>query len=258
MKDIKKFFEDNLKLPLKTLIFEEVDSTNTLCKKLSLEYSEDLLVIALSQRGGKGRLGRNFFSPPGSGIYMSFLLHPKLCAEDCVKITTAAAVAAARAIDSISGKSSLIKWVNDIYLDGKKVCGILTEAGFSSNKQELDYAVLGVGLNLYDPENGFPDDIKEKAGSVFGSRMPDREKTLEFIKEFTDSFLEIYKDFPNNSYMKEYRSRSLLCCKDVSFIKDGKEIFGTVDSINDNAELILKTPEGAIKLLAGEVSVVKI
>ena len=254
----KIFLEDNLKLPIKTLILQQVNSTNTLCKELSHKFKEDLLVVSFSQTAGKGRLGRSFFSPKNSGIYMSFLLHPHLCAENCVKITTAAAVAAAKAIDSISGKNSLIKWVNDIYLEDKKVCGILTEAGFSSNKQELDYAVLGIGVNLYEPENGFPDDIKDKAGSVFEKQKPNIEKIHQFITEFTLRFLEIYNDFPDNSYMEEYRSRSFLNGKKVSFIKDGKEIFGTVDSIDDNAQLIVKTPAGAITLLAGEVSVVTI
>ena len=258
MIDAKIFLEDNLKLPIKTLIFRQVNSTNTLCKELSREFKNDLLVVALSQSEGKGRLGRSFFSPLNSGIYMSFLLHPHLCAESSIKITTAAAVAAAKAIDSISGKKSLIKWVNDIYLNNKKVCGILTEAGFSSVKQELDYAVLGIGINLYDPQNGFPEYIKDKAGSVFEMQKPNIEKSLEFINEFTLRFLEIYNNFPDNSYMNEYRSRSFLIGKKISFIKDGKEFFGTVDSIDDNAQLRVKTPAGEITLLAGEVSVVKI
>lgn len=178
MKITKDFLEKKLKLPLKTVILEETESTNSFCKELSREFKEDLAVIALSQSKGKGRLGRSFFSPKGGGIYISFLLHPHLNAEDCTKITTAAAVAAAKAIDFISRKNTLIKWVNDIYLDGKKVCGILTEAGFSGNAQKLDYAILGVGINLYDPENGFPDDLKEKAGSVFGAERRAKKKRL--------------------------------------------------------------------------------
>lgn len=254
MKNRKEFLENNLKLPLKTLIFEETDSTNELCKELSRSYQEDLLVIALCQRAGKGRLSRSFFSPCDSGIYMSFLLHPQLCAEDCVKITTAAAVAAATTIDSISGEHTLIKWVNDIYLKNKKICGILTEAGFSGNATNLDYAVLGIGVNLYPPKNGFPDDIKEKAGSVFSSPFKSLDKTVEFITKFTDNFLNIYNRLPDNSYMEEYRNRSMLYGKEVSFIKDGKEFFGTAKQINDNAELVLETKSGNITLMAGEVS----
>lgn len=254
MENIKEFLQHNLKLPFKTLIYDEVLSTNTLCKELSRREKEDLAVIALSQSGGKGRLGRSFYSPKGSGTYISFLLHPKLNANESVKITTAAAVAAASAIDFISGKHSLIKWVNDIYLGGKKVCGILTEASFSGKGAGLDYAVLGIGLNLYDPENGFPQDIKEKAGSVFGKNKRDIQKTAEFITEFTRIFHDIYKKFPESGYMEEYRNRSMLNGKEVYFIKDGREVTGKVLGIDDNTQLLLETDSGVFPLLAGEVS----
>lgn len=254
MDNSKEFFKNNLKLPLKTLVLNNTDSTNALCKRLSAEEKEDMLVVALSQSGGKGRLGRSFYSPAGTGIYMSFLLHPRLHAAECTKITTAAAVSAARAIDAVSGKNSLIKWVNDIYIGNKKVCGILTEGGLSGKTTLLDYAVLGIGLNLYNPKGGFPHDIEDKAGSVFGKKPPCAEKAVEFITAFTEEFFEIYNMFPHNSYMEEYRKRSMLNGKEVSFIKDGKEFFGTVESIDDNAALILKTENETVTLLAGEVS----
>lgn len=250
----KEFLESNLKLPLKTVILKETDSTNTVCKKLSQNTEEDIAVIALSQSAGKGRLGRSFFSPENSGIYMSILLHPDICAKDCVKITTAAAVAAANSIDSVSGRHSLIKWVNDIYCDGKKVCGILTEASFSAGKSTPDYAVLGIGFNICEPESGFPDDIKEKAGSIFSKESASEEKAARIITEFTENFLGIYESLSKSGYMEEYRSRSMFTGKEVYFTRDGKEICGTVLGIGDNAELILKTADGTLSLMAGEVS----
>lgn len=249
------FLKGQLNIPLKTVFLQSCDSTNNYCKLLSKESNEDLLVIALSQTAGKGRLGRSFYSPKKSGIYMSVLLHPSFSAEQCTLITTAAAVAASIAIDRISGKNSLIKWVNDIYLDGKKVCGILTEAGFTGSGAVLDYAVLGIGINLFDPPDGFPEDIKNKAGSVLGRKTPCDSIKAEFINTFIGLFLDIYHTLPHTSYMEDYRNRSLLCGKTVSFIRDGKEYYGKVQDINDKAELTVETQEGTVTLFAGEVSI---
>ncbi len=244
-----------LKFSFNTEIFEEAVSTNDYCKNLAKSSKDDALIIALSQTGGKGRLGRSFFSPKESGIYLSFLLHPNLNADQCAKITTAAAVAAAQAIDFVSGKKSYIKWVNDIYLDGKKVAGILTEAGFSGNNAKVQYAVMGIGVNLFDPIGGFPDDIKDKAGSVFGKLLPNAELTVKFIKEFVKYFLDIYSILPDTLYMENYKSRSMLIGKKVYFIKNGEKHSGLVLGIDNDARLLLSTDNGSMTLNAGEVSI---
>ncbi len=243
-----------LKFDINTVILEEVSSTNDYCKELSKRTKEDAIVIALSQTNGKGRLGRNFFSPKDSGIYISFLLHPSLNAEQCAKITTAAAVAASESIDAVSNKKTYIKWVNDIYLENKKVAGILTEAGFSGNNEKVEYAIMGIGVNLFDPKGYFPDDIKEKAGSVFGQLLPSAEITVKFIKEFVKRFFDIYAILPDTLYMANYKSRSMLIGKNVSFIKDSQKINGFVLGIDDDAGLLLATDKGSITLKAGEVS----
>ncbi len=249
-----EILKKELKLPLKTIVLDETDSTNNYCKTLSRETKEDTVVISLLQNSGKGRMGRSFFSPKDSGIYLSILLHPYLKAEESTKITTAAAVAAAEAIDEISGKRSSVKWVNDIYLDNKKVCGILTETGFSGKKDTADWMVMGIGVNLFDPIGGFPSDIKDKAGSVFGKLLPSPEITVNFIKEFVNRFLKIYAILPDNLYMENYKSRSMLTGKNVSFIKDGQEYHGFVLGIDNDAGLLLATDKGAVTLRAGEVS----
>ncbi len=243
-----------LKLGVNTVILEETTSSNDYCKILSKDTKEDTLVIALSQTGGKGRLGRSFFSPKDSGIYLSFLLHPNLTAKQCTKITTAAAVAAAESIEFISGKKAYIKWVNDIYLDGKKVAGILTETGFSGSSDKVQYAIMGIGVNLFNPKGNFPEDIKEKAGSVFGQLLPSSEITVNFIKEFVKRFLDIYAILPDTLYMENYKSRSMLIGKNVSFTKDGEKYNGFVLGIDDDAGLLLATDKGSVTLKAGEVS----
>lgn len=254
MSEKTSFFEKQLNLPIKTIVLENVDSTNNYCKKIAKATANDALVVAFAQSNGKGRMGRNFYSPTDSGIYVSYLLHPALSAEESSKITTAAAVAAAKAIENISSKKAYIKWVNDIYVDNKKVCGILTESAISA-KGELEYAVMGLGVNLFAPLGGFPDDIKDKAGSVFKGILPSTDTTISFIKEFHKQFISVYNILPDNYYMEEYKSRSLLKGKTVTFIKDGKENEGFVLGIDNEARLLLSTENGAVTLSAGEVSV---
>ena len=240
--------------PIKTVILQETASTNTVCKELFASGIHSALVIALSQTGGKGRLGRNFYSPAETGIYMSLLLRPSLNAQDTVALTTAAAVAVSKAIDEITGKTSLIKWVNDIYLYDKKVCGILCEAGLSPNKDTPDYVIVGIGININTPKNNFPDDIKDKAGSLFEESKTSDDVKKQLILKIVENFFEIYNALPLKNYMNYYRNKSLLQDKEVSFVKDGLEFSGKVIGITDNAGIIIKTKNETVTLCAGEVS----
>ena len=142
------------------ILLDEIDSTNNFLKqKAESGEKSGTVIIAKRQTGGKGRLGRSFFSPQG-GMYLSILLRPQISAEKSLFITTAAAVAVCRAIEKVSNKKSGIKWVNDVFIDNKKVCGILTEASLDFETGGLYYAVVGIGVNLYYPKNSFPNDIK--------------------------------------------------------------------------------------------------
>ncbi len=244
----------NINLPFKTYFYDSVDSTNNVCKKLAKKGETSALVIAYSQTAGKGRLGRSFFSPQDTGIYMSLLLTVHLSPEQSTLITTAAAVAVSDAIDKVCKKSTSIKWVNDIYLDRKKVCGILCEAGFSGGSSAQNYIILGIGINLFAPKDSFPEDIKNKAGSIIESTAEDNCLKEKLIEEIVNRFMEIYNTLPSKAYMKDYRRKSFLTGKAVSFIKDGKQFTGTVMDINDNAEIIIQTKDEAVTLFAGEVS----
>jgi hypothetical protein len=113
-------------------------------------------------------MNRNFYSPPGTGVYMSLLLRPKVPAADSPLITLAAAVSVAEAVEAVSGSRAQIKWVNDIVMNGGKVCGILTEAALDLESGSLDYAVLGIGVNAKTPDDGFPKELQGVAGAVFG------------------------------------------------------------------------------------------
>ena len=145
------------------VFFDKTVSTNEEIKLIAESGEEFTVAVAREQTGGKGRMGRKFESPVG-GLYFSVLLKPRFSAETCLKITTAAAVAMARAIEKVCGKSAEIKWVNDIYIKQKKVCGILTEGVFDAENGHIKYAVLGVGVNVATPKGGFPEEIRETAG----------------------------------------------------------------------------------------------
>ena len=169
----KKIFEKYLEPKLNITIFDELDSTNNYLKKLGSQgEKENQLVIAESQTCGRGRMGRSFYSPNGTGIYFSLLLHPKISAEKSLFLTVMAAVSVAETVMKYNKNDVKIKWVNDIYIDGKKVCGILTEGAINSDKM-LDYAVVGIGINVVEPENGFPDVIKDIATAIFPGNAED-------------------------------------------------------------------------------------
>ena len=145
--------KQHLKNPhLDISVFSSVTSTNTILKEMAEQGAkEGTVIIAEEQTAGRGRTGKQFYSPKGTGIYISILLRPDIPAEESLFLTTSAAVATARAIEDVSDKRALIKWVNDIYLEDKKTCGILTEGAFNVETGKLDYAIVGIGINKQIP-----------------------------------------------------------------------------------------------------------
>ena len=146
---------------------EEVTSTNNVLREQALAGApEGTVLIAQRQSAGRGRRDHSFFSPPDSGLYMSFLLRPAFSAQAALLLTTCAAVATALAIEEVTGVETQIKWVNDVFCRGKKVCGILTEGDVDLETGGMRYAVVGIGVNLYPPAGGFPPELAQ-AGAVF-------------------------------------------------------------------------------------------
>ena len=149
------------------IVEESVESTNDYVKKRANNgEKEGLVVIANEQTKGKGRLGRTFYSPSDTGIYMSLLIRPDKSPEKSLIITSAAAISVCKAIRTVAGVKASIKWVNDIVIDNKKVCGILTEGKVDADNNKLDYAVVGIGINITYPKEGFPEDIADIATSL--------------------------------------------------------------------------------------------
>ncbi len=226
-------------------------STNLDVKELAAGgAAEGTVVIAGSQTAGRGRLGRSFYSPEDAGLYMSILLRPASDAADALPITACAAPAAAEAIESLCGCSAGIKWVNDIYVDGKKVCGILTESSVGADGRVI-CAVLGIGINV--AEMTFPDELRGKAGSLGIS--PELRPVL--AARVIENFFRYYDALPERTYLAEYRRRSILTGKTVSYTLGGAAHTAEVLGIGDDNTLIVRDETGLqVHLNSGEVSVV--
>lgn len=250
----KKILEQYLSQKLNITVFKELDSTNNYLKKIgSNGEKENQLVIALSQTGGRGRMGRSFYSPNGTGIYFSLLLHPKFSAEKSLFLTVMAAVSVAETVMKYNENDVKIKWVNDIYVDGKKVCGILTEGAINSNKM-LDYAVVGIGINVIAPENGFPDDIKEIATVIFPGKMEEDIKE-KIVADVVNRFFNMYNGI-DIDYVKRYKKYSYLTGKDINIISGETVRPATVIDISDDCHLLVKNENDEIEeISSGDVSV---
>ena len=248
-------------------VLSEVDSTNTYLKRMAPELkaagsSESApwrTVIAGSQSAGRGRMGRTFVSPAGSGVYLSVFLTPSLSARQAVRITTAAAVAACRAIEACTvGESPerkpWIKWVNDILIDGKKTCGILTEASVDLESGGMDWAIMGIGFNVYEPEGGFPGELQTIAGPIALNRRRDLRSRI--AAAFLKSFREVYADLETGGFTEEYKARSFLIGRPVNVIRGGGTRPATAYGIDDECRLLVRYEDGSSEALSsGEVSV---
>ena len=256
--EVSKYLKD-----VELFLYDEADSTNELAKKYGdANPGKEAIFIADYQSKGKGRRGRSFYSPKGTGMYMSFLTRPDVKLEEAMNFTCMIAESTCRAIEKVTGINPGIKWVNDIYYNEKKISGILTEASTSLEDGSLSYVVIGIGINLYEPYEGFPDDIKDKAGALIASRKDPNLKN----KLYSAMITEFYKDYklPDKyPYLKGYRDRSFLI---GSYVKITPNLqneklqarYAYVTGINDKCELLVKYDDGRDEaLFSGEVSVVK-
>ena len=240
---LKEEFKD-----IELKVFGEVTSTNLLAKQESCETEKPVVIIANSQTKGRGRKGRDFFSPPDTGIYMSFLLSPHTALEETIKVTIAAAVAVKNALSEFSSKDIRIKWVNDIFADSRKVCGILTEAVTDLETRGISKVIVGIGINV-TTEN-FPDDISGIAGSAADGACSRNLIAAEVI----NNLLALYKD-PNDIHIiNEYKDSSLVLGKTITYTKNNTEYTGFVKDINESGNLIVERDGVEDILSSGEVS----
>ena len=234
-------------------IVEETESTMKDAKLAAMtQQATPALFLAETQTGGHGRFGRPFFSPKGQ-IYMSLLLHPNQSFEELPQYTVLAAVAVALAIDEVTGKQSEIKWVNDIYLAGKKICGILSEATSDFETGHIKHVILGMGINFSLLPEKFPEDLREKAGAIFPDEQPTTTRN-QLIQLIWQNFFELLHALPDEHYLAIYRQKSLVIGKTVQFTQQGVTYTGTATAISDLGELIVNTPQGIKTLSSGEIS----
>ena len=233
---------------------EETGSTNDDMKLRAQRGEKEVCVlIAESQTKGRGSKGRSFFSPEKSGCYMSFLLRPEYTAHECTLLTTMAATATAEAIEKVSGQTAQIKWINDIYINRHKVAGILTEASIAKGGGYLDYAVVGIGINISQPENGFPDEIKNIATAISSKDVKIKN---HLIGEVINRFIYYYRHLSEKKYLREYRKRLFFLGEEITVIEAGKTYTATALDIDDMCHLIVKTDTGEEKTLySGEISI---
>ena len=211
--------------------------------------------IAEEQTAGRGRFQRKFFSPSNKGIYMSVILRPNIELSKAIHITTSAAISVCRAIETLTKKRPKIKWVNDIFLDDKKICGILTEATGNFESGRVENVVVGIGVNFKTDSKDFPEDIKNIAGSIFGGEKPTITRN-QLVAEILNELFELCENLEDKSIMTEYRILSLVLGKEVSFLKNNKLNKGLAIDITDEGALVVKYENGEIDYLnSGEVSV---
>lgn len=222
--------------------FEEIDSTNSEAKRQVLNgISLPALFVADRQTEGRGRRGKTFFSK--GGLYMTLAVNMGDSAEENVKITTIAASAVAKAIEKLTGQTVGIKWVNDIYIEGRKICGILAEAVYDKDGR-IKAVIIGVGVNLN--VESFPDDIKDIAGALNCPTLDKMVLAEEISRQILDS---------DHDFMEYYKSKSIVIGKPIMYQKNNLWYDGVAIDINDEGGLIVKTEEGITETLSsGEIT----
>lgn len=252
---IRRFLKPEYR-DLDLTVLPTAPSTNALVReKANQGRPEGCVIVACEQTAGRGRYGRQFFSPVDSGVYLSLLLRPTAYSpQQATCLTAAAAAAMCQAIEAVTGQQPGIKWVNDIFLHGKKVCGILTEAAVGLETGTLNYMVLGAGVNLYPPAEGFPEEIQSIAGSVLERSCPEAKNRL--VGEFLNRFWDFYAHPECRTYLEDYRARSLAIGRNVTVLSAGKAVSAYAYGIDDDFRLLVRYENGDTEALSyGEIRI---
>ena len=241
----------------KIYIYDSLGSTNDHAKHLASDgASHGTVVLAKEQTSGKGRLGRSFFSPK-DGIYLSLIIKPDFDLDKSVLVTAAAAVSAAEAIQEITGYETAIKWVNDVYIGNKKVCGILTEGVTNFTTGQIDSIIVGIGINT--SSEAFPQDLVDIAGAVKGDFS-----RSELAAAVITKTLDLVSDLERRSFIETYRSKSMVIGKNITvykgiYINDPSEVPSRparILDIDENGGLMVLYADGSRETLtSGEISI---
>lgn len=239
---IKKHLKQNIDVKL----FDEVDSTNNICKEIAQNKFNTTLVVTNSQTNGRGRLGRSFISQKGKGIYASLLIKPSISILDVSKVTCIVGVCILEALKEYLNEDLYIKWVNDIYLNDKKICGILTESKVINSI--VEYLVIGFGINLYHQK--FPEDVN-------ASSIEDETKIIinknELISKIINRIIDALNNINNHLYVDVFRKHLYYKNESVLLNVQGQQLVGRVIDINDSFELLVDIDEKIINISSGEI-----
>ncbi|MEQ3347056.1 biotin--[acetyl-CoA-carboxylase] ligase [Peptoniphilus senegalensis] len=250
---IRKGLRDELK-DIDIIVYDEIDSTNTEAKRrlYSSEVKDFTVIVSDMQKGGRGRTGKSFTSPKGSGVYFSIILHPKDSYDfSYFDLTTVkAAVAVAEGIKEATAKQAEIKWVNDLFLNGKKICGILSELDADFESRSVKSVIVGIGINVNEPRDDSFKDLKNIAGYIGTDVIRN-----EILSSILNAFYENNFVKSDNEIIDYYKKHSLVIGKELSFELNGKKYSAKGIDINDKGNLIVDTGKEKITLSSGEVSI---
>ena len=255
---------DMVSKPCKVHVFDVIDSTNTYAKGIE-DVSTPTLIIANEQTKGRGRLGRSFYSPSEKGIYMTIAFEPDFGIDKAMLITSLTAVAVCKAFEETIGIGPKIKWVNDIYLQGQKVCGILTEAESNFETGNISKIIVGIGINCFEQE--FPEDIKDKA-TFIKNPVKDFDRN-QLIAAVTNKFFELVENFDKTKLLRDYKSRSMILGQPILIYgtnqsalpeNGGRGIKARAIDIDENGGLVVEYLEGVMSrqmetITSGEVTI---
>jgi BirA family biotin operon repressor/biotin-[acetyl-CoA-carboxylase] ligase len=257
---------DELKWGLKAKVFgkdiiayKKVDSTNDVAYSLAEKgMKEGTVIVSEEQASGKGRHGRKWVSPPKGGIYISFILRPEIMPNEIPRITLLAAVAAARAIRDFSGLSALIKWPNDILLNGRKVCGILTE--MKAEPDAVDFIILGIGINVNTPAESLPKVATSLREALAGSGRRDRLSRVELAKRLIECLEEEYVSLKKNGFgpiIEEWKELSDIIGSRIKVTTYNRTFEGQAHDIDQDGSLVVRRERGQMeKISSGDVTII--
>lgn len=248
-------FLSNRTVGRRVIYFDSIDSTNSYAKKRVEQLENGTVILAERQTAGRGRGGKEWISLEGTGIWMSLILKPDIPSGEGIRMTQIAAIAVCKFIRELTGLEALIKWPNDIVVNGKKVCGILTEMAGELN--EINYIIIGIGINVN--MESFPEEINEKATSLFieGKKKVDRKRLLIGILESFENLYNNYAPYLDlNEILPTIRVYSAVLGKDIRIIQGKSERMGKAIDINDDGLLLVEMEDGGRELISfGEISI---
>ncbi|MFZ5646141.1 MAG: biotin--[acetyl-CoA-carboxylase] ligase [Bacillota bacterium] len=241
----------------KTVYYNDtVESTNREARHLAANGAPGgTLAVAEEQVGGKGRMGRGWFSPRGMGIWCSLVLRPEINPGEAPPVTMLTAVAVARAVEKVSGISPGIKWPNDLLVEGKKICGILTE--LNAEMERINFLVVGTGINVNIPGESFPEELKDIATSLYHIKKEPVSR-LELLRQYLMEFEYFYREWMTRGFgpvLEEWKKRCVSLNRPVR-VSTYKETWdGWAEDVDHSGALVMRMPDGTMKsFVAGEVS----